>query len=101
MGRVLFCQLKCHRNKIIRERSLCTPTLDTQCVHIQAVGMERLTLLGRVTSTRVVVERLVVDPGQLATAVAHRGKTRSSHSVPAPPTRSSVCTNTHIHVYRQ
>ena len=38
--------------------------------------MDRLTLLGRVTSCRVLVETLVVDPEQLTSALlaAHSGK---------------------------
>ena len=38
---------------------------------MQAVGVERLTLLGRVTSCRVVIDILEVDPLKMAAVLRH------------------------------
>lgn len=45
--------------------------------------MERLAMLGRVTSTRVVVEKLAVDPEHLAAAMVRGVKSRPPLSLSA------------------
>ena len=49
---------------------------------MQAVGVERLTLLGRVTSCRVVIDILEVDPLKMATVLGPSGKKRQYQSGP-------------------
>jgi hypothetical protein len=49
---------------------------------LQAVGVERLTLLGRVTSCRVVIDILEVDPLKMAAVLGPSGKKRQYQSGP-------------------
>lgn len=62
--------------------------------------MERLTQLGTVTSSRVVVEKLVIDQEQLAAVVSRSVKTRLQppRSAPASHRRHVACTRTCNHM---
>ena len=53
----------------------------------QTIGMDRLTLLGRVTSCRVLIETLVVDPGSLASSIASHSERTKPHHYTNPTTK--------------
>ncbi|CAI8045648.1 C2 domain-containing protein 3 [Geodia barretti] len=56
---------------------------STDAEILQAVGVERLTLLGRVTSCRVVIDILEVDPLKMAAVLRHSGIKMAAVLVPS------------------